>query len=133
MVFHAVAESFQDDQVGVVEEAVQNGGSDGAVVVEDAGPLLEGFVGGQDNGTAFVTLADYLEKEIGAVLIYRKISDLVQNQYFGAQIFSEFDFKGVLFLGGAEMIDGINCIGKEDGVGFLTGGIAEGRGQVRLP
>jgi hypothetical protein len=34
----------------VVEEAVEDGGGDGGVAVEDGGPPFEGFVGGQDDG-----------------------------------------------------------------------------------
>jgi len=35
LVLHAVAWAFDDDGLAVVEEAVEDGGGDGAVVVED--------------------------------------------------------------------------------------------------
>ena len=31
-----------------VKEAIENGGGDGAIAVEDRGPLFKGFVGGDD-------------------------------------------------------------------------------------
>ena len=68
-VFHAVAGAFEDDGLAVVEEAVEDGGGDGGVAVEDAGPLLVGFVGGQDDGAAFVAGADHLEERVGSVLV----------------------------------------------------------------
>jgi hypothetical protein len=37
---------------------------------------FEGFVRGDDDGTAFVSLADDLEKHVGSSLIYRQVADL---------------------------------------------------------
>ena len=48
-VFHAIAGTFEHDGVAVVEEAIEHGGGDGGVAVEDGGPLFEGLVGGQDD------------------------------------------------------------------------------------
>jgi hypothetical protein len=33
----------------VVKEAIEDGGGDGAIAVEDSGPLFKGFVGGDDD------------------------------------------------------------------------------------
>ena len=52
-----------------MEEPVEDGGGDAAVVVEDRRPLLVGLVRGQDDGAALVALADDLEEEIGAYLV----------------------------------------------------------------
>lgn len=41
MVFHTVGTAFDDDGVAVVVEAVEDGGGDGGVTIEDGGPLLE--------------------------------------------------------------------------------------------
>jgi hypothetical protein len=48
LVLHAVTDAFEEDSLGVVEQAVQDGCGDGAVVVEDAGPLFEGLVAYSD-------------------------------------------------------------------------------------
>ena len=44
----------------MVKEPVQDGRGNGAVVVENGGPMFKGLVGGQDDGAALVTLADGL-------------------------------------------------------------------------
>ena len=84
LVLHSKAGAFDDDRLGVMEEAVQNGGGEGAVVVEDPGPLFEGLVGGQHDGAAFVALADDLEEQIGAVLVDGQVAEFVQDQQSGA-------------------------------------------------
>jgi hypothetical protein len=55
-VFHAVACAFDKDDFGVVKKAVEDGGCNGTVAVEDSRPLLEGFVGGKHDGAALVAL-----------------------------------------------------------------------------
>ena len=62
----------------MVEQPIQDGGGDGAVIVEDGWPEFEGFVGGEDDRATFIALADDLEEEVGAVLVDRKIADLIQ-------------------------------------------------------
>ena len=62
----------------MVEKAIEDGGGDGAVAVEDCRPLLEGFVGGEHDGAALVALADDLEEQVRAALIDGKITELVE-------------------------------------------------------
>ena len=69
LVFHAKAGAFQNHGIGVMKEPVQDRGSDGAVIVEDAGPLFEWFIGRQQDGAAFIALADDLEEQVSAVLV----------------------------------------------------------------
>ena len=64
----------------MVQEAVKNGGGDSAVVIEDGGPLFEGFVGGQHDGAPLVSLADDLEEKVGSVLVDGQIADLVHDE-----------------------------------------------------
>ena len=52
----------------MVQEPVQHGAGQGAVVVEDFGPVLIGLVGGQQDGTLLVTLADDLEEQCVATI-----------------------------------------------------------------
>jgi len=56
-VFESVGVSFDGDDVGVVDEAVDHGGGDG-VVAEDVAPASEGFVAGDDERGAFVAGGD---------------------------------------------------------------------------
>ena len=53
----------------MVKEAIEDGGGDGAIAVKDRGPLFEGFVGGDDDRTGFIALADNLEEQIGSAQI----------------------------------------------------------------
>ena len=48
----------------MVDEAVEERAGE-ALVAERGGPLVEGQVGGDSGGAAFVALADHLEQELG--------------------------------------------------------------------
>ena len=50
----------------MVRQPVQHGTGEGAVVVEDFGPVFLGLVGGQQDGP-LVTLADELERGLSRV------------------------------------------------------------------
>jgi hypothetical protein len=101
-VFHAVAGAFEHDGVAVVEQAVEHGGGDGGVAVEDAGPLLEGFVGGQDDGAALVAGADDLEEQVGSALVDGQVADFVEDEQGRVGVFAQFGFEGAFGLGGVE-------------------------------
>src|SRR6266567_4251284 len=95
-----------------MKKAIEDGGGNGAIAVEDSGPLFEGFVGGNDDGTAFVSLADDLEKQVGSALIYGQVADLVQNKQCRREITFELGFEGPVGLGGAQGIDCVNGVGQ---------------------
>jgi hypothetical protein len=44
LVAHAITAAFDDDGLGVMQQAVEQGRGQGAIVVEDFRPLLEGAV-----------------------------------------------------------------------------------------
>ncbi len=77
LIFHAIALGLNNDRLGAVQEAVEDGAGEGGVVIEDLGPGLEVLVGGQDDGAAFVAFTDDLEKEIGTRSVDREIPNLV--------------------------------------------------------
>ena len=79
LILHSVARSFNDDGVGMMEESIQHGGGNGAVVIENRGPLFEGLVGGEGDGSSLIALTDHLEEEISPLLIDGQITDLIQN------------------------------------------------------
>jgi hypothetical protein len=60
VVLQAVARPVDGDHVAVVEEPVEDGGSQD-VVSEDLPPLAEGLVPGDDDGTPLVAATDELE------------------------------------------------------------------------
>ena len=78
----------------MVKKAVEDGGGNGAVAVEDGGPLLEGFVGGEHDGAALVALADDLEEEVGAALIDGEVADLVKQKDGWGEIIAQLGFEG---------------------------------------
>src|SRR5438093_976282 len=114
----------------MMKEAVQHRGGDGAVAVEDGWPLLEGFVGGEDDGAAFVALADDLEEEIGAALIDGEVADLVEDEQGGGEVFAQLGFERAFALGGREGVDDIDGVGKEDALCALAGGVTECGGEM---
>ena len=111
-VLHPVAGALDDDGLGVVQEPIQNGGGNGAVVVEDRRPLFEGLVGRQHDGTALVALADDLEEQVGAVLVDRQVANLVQDQEFGPQIGFELAFEQAALVSGREMLMTLMALAK---------------------
>ena len=71
LIFHAITPAFHDHGFGVVQETVQHGACQGAVVVEDFWPVFIGLIGRDDGRTSFVPLAEDLEEQIGAGFIDR--------------------------------------------------------------
>ena len=82
-VFHAVAGAFNYDGFGMMKKSIEDGGGNSAIAVEDSRPLFEGFVGGKDDGAAFVTLANDLEEKVGSALVNGEVTDLVEHENRG--------------------------------------------------
>src|SRR5580693_6073323 len=78
-VFEPVAVSFQGDDVGVVDEAVDHGGGDG-VVAEDLAPAAEWLVGGDDEAGPLVAAGDELEEQVRGLGLESDVADLVDDQ-----------------------------------------------------
>ena len=116
--------------MAVVEEAVEHGGGNGGVAVEDGGPLFEGFVGGQDDGAAFVAGTDDLEEQIGSALVDGQVADFVEDEQRGVGVFAQFCFEGAFGLGGVQGVDDVDGVGEEDTNALLAGGVAERGGEV---
>ncbi len=56
-----------------MQEAVEDGGGDAGVVVEDRRPVFVGLIGGDDDGAALVALADDLKEQIGSNFVQGQI------------------------------------------------------------
>ena len=87
LVFHPEALAFDDDGVSMMQQPIQDRRGQGAVMVEDRGPLLEGAVGGQDQRPLFIAQRDDLEEQIGACLVNREIAELVKDEQRGFGVF----------------------------------------------
>ena len=74
---HAKTPAFDDNGIGMMQQPIQNGRGQGAIVVEHLGPLLEGPVRGHDGCPLFIAQADDLEKQVRAGFVYGQVSELV--------------------------------------------------------
>ena len=62
----------------MVQQAVEHGGGEGGVVVEDLRPLAVHAVGGDDGGAVLVALAEDLEQQVGAGLVDGQVAQFVE-------------------------------------------------------
>ena len=69
LILHPVTLAFDGDGFGVVQQAVQHGGGQRGVVVEDLGPVFIGLVGRHDGRAGLVPLAEDLEEQVRAGFI----------------------------------------------------------------
>jgi hypothetical protein len=69
LVLHPVTVPINDRRFSTVQKPIQHGSGQGAVVVEDSGPMFIRLVCGQHDGALLVTLADDLEEQVCAGLI----------------------------------------------------------------
>jgi hypothetical protein len=107
-----------------MKETVEHGGGNGAIAVKDCRPLLEGFVGSDDDRALLVALADDLEKQIGPALIYREISDLIEYKDCRSKITFEFGFEDPFGLSGTKGVNDVDSLG--DYAGCQGPGVALG-------
>lgn len=102
---HPVAGAFDDDGFAVVEQSVEDGGGQYAVVFEDAGPVLEGFVGGEQQGAPLVACADDLEEQVGSGFVDGQVSDFTEDEQVWQCVFAKRLFKPSLLLRGDQVVD----------------------------
>jgi hypothetical protein len=74
--FHPEDLALDDDGLSPVQHAVEDGRSHAGIVVEDFRPALERLVGRDDDGAAFIALANDLEEQVGGDLVEREIPEL---------------------------------------------------------
>jgi len=67
----------------MMQEAIKNSGGDN-VVAKDLTPLVEGFVGGDDDRSPFVSFGDELKKEFSGLLREREIAEFIDNEQINA-------------------------------------------------
>ena len=114
MIFHSIAWAFDDDGLCMMQEPVKDGGGKGAVVVEDAGPFFIGPVGGDNGSGLFITQAECLEKDVGALFIHGQIAKLIDKQQIGLQVFFKLLLHSSGGLSGCKVVDYIDGGREED-------------------
>ncbi len=60
-----------------MQQAVQNGAGERAVVVKDLGPVFVGLVGREHDGTSFIALADDLEEQVRTGFVDGQIANFI--------------------------------------------------------
>ena len=69
----AVAVTFDDNRLSVMQETIQQSGSHGGVSGEDSRPVLEGDVGSDDDRAALVAFGDDLKEQLCASLVQGQV------------------------------------------------------------
>lgn len=80
LLFQSVAVSFDLDDVGVVQDAVEHRCSQCGVAAEGFIPLRKRKVAGQDHRAALVALGDDLEEVASLIPRERQIADLIDDE-----------------------------------------------------
>ena len=114
LTFHTKATALDGDGVGVMQEPVENGGSESGIVVKDAGPSYVGLVGRQNDRSLLVSLTNDLEKEIGSGFVDGKVSKFVHDQDRRGEVFSESPFELMGRVRGGKCIDDIHSRTEEN-------------------
>jgi hypothetical protein len=130
MVLHPIAFALDEDGLRMMEEPVEDSGSQGAVIIKNVWPVFERTVGGDDDGTLLVAQADDLKEQIGAVFVEGQVAQFVQNENGWGEILFELGFETVGGVGGGKGVDGIDGGGEEDGFALEACGITEGGGKM---
>jgi hypothetical protein len=111
-VFHPITGALDEHRLGVMQQPIKHRSRNGAIPIEDGRPLLEGFVGGQNDRAPLVALANDLEEQVGAALVDGQVTDLVQNERGRRQVPFQFGFERPAALGGAQGVDDVDGIGE---------------------
>ena len=98
----AFAGDFYDG--GVVDESVDGGDGHG-FVLEEGFPLAEGLIAGDDNGSSFVAFRDEFKKDVGFVVVFAGVADVVEDEAVEAVEFGEGCGEGEVAFGGLELLE----------------------------
>lgn len=80
LVLQPVALTGNLHDVGMVEQSIEHGGSQGLVVGKGASPLGKRKIAGQDHAASLITLGDDIEKEVRLVPSEGQVTDFVDDQ-----------------------------------------------------
>ena len=87
-VLEAVGSSGDVDDIGVVEESVEDGGG-GRDVADEFAPLLDWAVGGHEGGPVFVTAHDDLEEVLAGTGWEEFDAHVIENEKVGFDVARE--------------------------------------------
>jgi hypothetical protein len=119
-VLEPVAVTFEGDDLGVVDEAVDHGRGD-HVIAEHLTPAAERLVAGDDQGGALIAGRDELEGQVGRLRLEGDVAHLVDHD---ERVAAQADQLGLQPPGGVgvgEQVDPPGGGGEGDPVAGLTG------------
>src|SRR5271157_3904735 len=120
LVAFAKAIASEQEDLGVLHQAIGDGRGDGGVV-ENVAPLGKGSVGGDDRtATQAVTRRDDLIKQIGGLLVEREVTEFVADQQRRVGVELELANQGVIDLRGGQLVEHIHGGGEQDATIGLT-------------
>jgi hypothetical protein len=93
LIFHAETLAFDDHGLGVMQQAIQDGCREGAVIIKNLGPFLKGAVRGHHDRALLIAQRDNLEEQIGARLVNRQVAEFVEDEQRGFGVFLQFRFE----------------------------------------
>ena len=128
---HAVGLAVGDDDVGVVQEPVEHADG-GGVFGQEPAPGLEGPVGGDAQGAAFVGGGDEPEQQLGAGVVERGEAEFVEDDQVVAEQGVDDLADGVVGQAAVEGLDEVGGGEVADPVSGVDGGEAERDEQVAL-
>src|ERR1019366_2874202 len=118
---HSVGGALDQGDVSMVGQAVEERGDAGGVG-EDGVPILEGFIGRQEDGITLVTVVDDFKEQVGGVGVISKVATFVNDQQGGAGVEAEL---------AAAQAGGIALqIGEQIGGGAEENGVAGEHGGM---
>ena len=119
------------DDIAVVSEAVEQRGGH-LWIAEQARPLAEGKIGGDDHRGAFIKAADGVEQQLPAGLGERKIAELIEDDEVQAgEIIGEPSLAACPPFG-LKAVDQINCVEESAARPCAYTASRDGNRQMRL-
>ena len=115
----------------MVDEAV-DGGDGGGFVGEDAVPLSEGLVGGDEEGAVFVACGDEFEEDAGFGLILGDVGEVVEDEEVVSVEASEQVGEGEVASGALHVLHEVGGSREEDAVSVFDEGASERGSEVAL-
>ena len=116
----AIAAALDEEDLDVVGEAVDECDGTGGIG-KDGVPVLEGEVGGDQQGAVLVAAADELEEEVGGSGVVGEVAEFVDQEQCGPRVVPETAFEGAGSFLAVEVEEEVGGGGEESGVASEDG------------
>ena len=124
----AIAPTFDEEDLDVVSQAVDQGDGAGGVG-EDGVPVLERQVGCDEQGAVLVTTADELEEQVGGAGVVGEVAQFVDHDQRRPGVVAEAAFEGACGLLSVEVEQEVGGGGEEGGVSGEDGLVGDVLGE----